>query len=123
TTLTVSAAENVINWQVVDAGGTGAINFQPVGTTATFQNFVSFTGDYTVLNRILPVDLGLNPTAATVTFNGTVNSVIVNNPGGHIWFYSPTGIIASPTARFNVGSLILTTGDIPYVPNAGGGGP
>jgi filamentous hemagglutinin family protein len=39
--------------------------------------------------------------------------VIVNNPGGHVWFYSPTGIIASPTARFNVGSLILTTGDIP----------
>jgi hypothetical protein len=43
--------------------GRGAINFQPVGTTATFQNFPSFVGDYTVLNRIIPVDAALNPTA------------------------------------------------------------
>src|SRR5690606_16230957 len=45
------------------------------------------------------------------------NSLAVSSTAGNIWFYSPTGIIAGPTARFNVGSLILTTNDIEFTPN------
>ena len=115
TIVTTFTPQTVIEWRPVDAALTGAIDFQLPGTVATFQTTPA-NPDYTVLNRILPVDGALNPTAATVAFRGTTNAILVNNPGGHIWFYSPTGIIAGPTARFNVGSLILTTNNIPFNP-------
>ncbi|MBO9518444.1 MAG: hypothetical protein J7493_10280 [Porphyrobacter sp.] len=118
TDITVGSAETVINWTAMDAFGTGNIDFQPVGTTATFR--ADGPTDFTVLNRILPVNANGGSTASTVTFNGTVESFV--NPGGgpdvvggQIWFYSPTGIIAGPSAVFNVGSLILTTNDIQFV--------
>src|SRR5690606_14357160 len=70
TTVLVFEPETVINWTTIDMGSTGAIDFQPEGTSAFFQP--DFNGDYTVLNRILPVDAFGAATSATVTFNGTV---------------------------------------------------
>ncbi|MBT2135014.1 hypothetical protein KK137_11775 [Croceibacterium sp. LX-88] len=118
TEITVGTAETVINWTAEDTFGNGNIDFQPAGTTATFRT--DGLSDFTVLNRILPVNGNGIPVASTVSFNGTVESFTspVGNPnvvGGQIWFYSPTGIIAGPTAIFNVGSLILTTNDIQFV--------
>jgi len=115
TSVLVLDSETVINWATVDSLGSGAIDFQPAGTVALFSADPALT-DYTVLNRILPITPGNAPTAATVAFNGTVQSLLGNNPGGQIWFFSPTGIILGPTAVFNVGSLILTTDDIQFTP-------
>jgi len=117
----IQNAETVINWAAVDGTGSGAIDFQPAGTTAVFRDGGGLA-DYTVLNRILPVNGSGAPTASTVSFNGTVNSLLANVQGGNVWFYSPTGIIVGPTAQFNVGSLILTTDDIQFVPAAIGPG-
>jgi filamentous hemagglutinin family protein len=116
TNVDVFLPETVINWSSVVGADPNAIDFQPAGTTATFTGGPNI-GDYTVLNRILPMSPSGAPAAATVAFNGTVNSSLFNDaPGGNIWFYSPTGIIVGPTATFNVGSLILTTDDIQFVP-------
>ena len=70
-----------------------------------------------MLNRILPVDGSGIP----VDRDGRVQRHgqqlhRQRRPGGNIWFYSPNGIIVGPTAVFNVGSLILTTNDIAFVP-------
>ena len=120
TDVQVFLPETVINWSSTVGADPKAIDFQPAGTTATFTAGPN-TGDYTVLNRILPVDSGGAPANATVAFNGTVNSTLFGGgAGGNIWFYSPTGIIAGPTATFNVGSLILTTDDIQFVPGVPG---
>ncbi|KRA81328.1 hypothetical protein ASD76_12190 [Altererythrobacter sp. Root672] len=118
TEITVGSAQTVINWTAEDFLGNGNVDFQPAGTTATFRT--DGLADFTVLNRILPVNGNGAPIASTVSFNGTVESLVspVGTPnvvGGQIWFYSPTGIIVGPTATFNVGSLILTTNDIQYV--------
>lgn len=113
-------SEVVINWEPFDTAGAGTIDFLPAGMTVEFAE-VTGTFDYTVLNRILPVDGVGNPVARAVAFNGTVISQIGNFQGGQVWFYSPTGIIAGPTAVFNVGSLILTTNDVPFI--AGGPSP
>lgn len=99
----------VINWAPTDTGGgTAPIFFQNSGTTATFSS----TTDFTVLNRILPA----TPTRA-IQFDGTVLSRIgasAPTPGGTIYFYSPGGIILSPTAVFDVGNLGLTTSPVAY---------
>jgi len=110
----------VINWEPFDTGGSGTIDFLPVGMLVEFAE-VTGTFDYTVLNRILPVDGTGGAVSRAVAFNGEVFSRIGNFPGGNVWFYSPTGIIAGPTAVFNVGGLILTTNDVPFI--AGGPGP
>jgi filamentous hemagglutinin family protein len=116
TTVDVFLPETVINWYSFADVDPKAIDFQPAGTTAKFVGSAN-VGDYTVLNRILPLNGNSLPTDATVAFNGTVSSTLFGGaPGGNIWFYSPTGIIAGPTATFNVGSLILTTDDIQFVP-------
>jgi filamentous hemagglutinin family protein len=116
TNVQVNLPETVINWYSFADVDPKAIDFQPGGTTA---NFIGARGlsDYTVLNRILPLNGNSEPTAATVAFNGTVNSTLFNTArGGNVWFYSPTGIIVGPKAAFNVGSLVLTTNDIQFVP-------
>ena len=112
TDILVSTPEAVIDWQAFDPSPTGFFNFQP-GGIATFDGDPAVQ-DYTVLNRILPVDgLGIL-TTSIVEFHGTVQSFLKGVPGGNIWFFSPNGIIVGPTAVFNVGSLILTTNDIPF---------
>ena len=77
TTINVGSSETVINWAPNDITGTGTIDFQPAGTTATFQA----RGNFTVLNRILPVDTKGNPSARMVSLNGTVNSTLIGGSG------------------------------------------
>lgn len=107
TNVLVRTPQTVINWTPSDQTGTGTVNFQPAGTTASFQADTSIFG-FTVLNRVLPTNAAGVPTNRPIAFNGTVNG----NFGGNIWFYSPGGIIIGGTAAFNVGGLVLTTNDI-----------
>ncbi len=113
TDITPFSRESIINWTPTDRGaGPTDIEFQPAGTTANFMGGASGAPDFTVLNRIIPVDAQGNPVARRVAFNGTVNSTINGVQGGRVWFYSPTGIVIGGTATFNVGSLLLTTNDL-----------
>lgn len=102
-TITVNSPQATINWAPYDTTGTGDINFLPQGYVASYvAGSGAPGGQYTVLNRIIPLD----PTRRIV-FNGTVNS----GPGGNIWFYAPGGILVGGTAQFNVGGLLLTAND------------
>ena len=94
TTIDITSNDAVIDWTTFDTAiGGGPINFQPSGTTATFQRVLQ---DYSVLNRIFPTD----PSRA-VQFNGTVISQIQSSvpptPGGSVYFYSPGGVIVGST--------------------------
>ncbi|MBX9859376.1 MAG: hypothetical protein K2Y20_07275, partial [Sphingomonas sp.] len=114
TDILVGSPEVVINWRPNQAGGTNPINFQPSGTTATFTANPQFSiTDFTVLNRILPINAATGlPTNQAIGFNGTVNSILGQGVGGNIWFYSPGGIIIGATGTFNAGGLVLTSNDI-----------
>ncbi|WP_313801302.1 histidine kinase [Sphingobium sp.] len=120
-TIAVDGSETVINWTPSDTSGTGTIDFLPSGRTAQFTvNTSAPLSDYTVLNRILPVDGSGLPVSRIVALNGTVQSDLFGSTGGKIWFYAPGGIIAGPTSIFNVGSLVLTSNDIDLSgPNGG----
>ncbi|WP_336950660.1 histidine kinase [Sphingobium aromaticivastans] len=120
-TIAVNGSETVINWTPTDTSGTGTIDFLPNGRTAQFTVNVSAPiSDYTVLNRILPVDGNGLPVSRIVALNGTVQSDLFGSAGGKVWFYAPGGIIAGPTSVFNVGSLVLTSNDIDLSgPNGG----
>ncbi len=123
TDIEVRTPETVINWTPTDVNGTGVIDFQPINTTANFFSFAD--PNFTVLNRIIPVDGAGAPTARAIAFNGTVNSFFPTNAGniqsGNVWFYSPTGIIVGSSGAFNVGGLVLTTNDIVFgTGNTGG---
>lgn len=111
TDIFVSLDQVIIDWQLpstVVAGNPAEI-FQPQGTTATFMVDSGGPNAFTVLNRILPFDtVGGGPVNRAIQFNGTVNSPANSS----IWFYSPSGVIAGPTATFNVGSLVLTSNAI-----------
>ncbi len=95
----------IIDWAPTDTVGTGTINFLPSTGTVDFSN--TSPGNYTILNRIFP----LNP-ARKVAFSGVVRSFDGLTPGGNIWFYSPAGIVVTGTAVFDVGGLVLTTDNI-----------
>jgi len=102
----VQSPTAVIDWVPDDneVGG-GAINFQPSGTTATFN---SFNGDYAVLNRIGVVD-----PSRLIGLNGTIQSFIGGESvGGNIFFYSPSGFVIGSSAVINVGSLVLSASPI-----------
>jgi filamentous hemagglutinin family protein len=110
-TITVDSVRATVNWVPSDTGiGGGPINFLPGGAGPLppfVANYVAGSGlggaPFTILNRILPTDA-----TRSIQFNGTVNSPA----GGSVWFYTPGGIILGSSARFNVGSLLLTTGDL-----------
>ena len=107
TQITVNSSRAIIEWTPTNSPGSdGVVAFQSGGTAI----FESGGSDYVVLNRILPS--GNN----AVSFNGITESVIGSVDGGPrggtIWFYSPGGIILGSSARFDVGSLGLTTADI-----------
>lgn len=103
----VTDVKAVINWTPTDRGtGGGEINFLPSVASALFENSGTVT-NFTVLNRILPTDR-----SRPIRFDGTVTSRINGTPGGNIFFFSPGGIVASSSAVFDVGSLILTALDI-----------
>ena len=104
-TITVSAPTAVINWAPYDTStNTGTpVNFLPEGFTGNFVGPSAFT----VVNRILPADA-----SRPAQFNGTVNSIVSEAQGGSVWFVSPAGIVAGSGSVFNVGSLLLASGDI-----------
>ena len=94
----------IVNW-TPNVGGS-PINFLPAANEATFVNGPN-NMDFVVLNRVL--------TTTAIQFNGTVLSRIedislgTSDPGGTVLFSSPGGIIAGPTALFDVGNLVLTS--------------
>ena len=118
TTVVIDTASAVIDWNTNEPAGSGPINFQPLGTTATFEN--RGTPDFTVLNRIIPNDI-----TRPAQFNGTVISQLSNaaagtvTRGGTLFFYSPGGILVGPTGVFNVGNLVLTASDLTVDPVTG----
>lgn len=95
----------IINWNPETGSGAlppGPIDFLPAGRSVSFEYGYGNQG-FTVLNRVLPSD-----TTRPIVFNGSTSSPA----NGSVWFYSPGGIIAGPTAVFNVGNLVLTSNDI-----------
>jgi filamentous hemagglutinin family protein len=108
-TITVGSSTATINWTPTDRGsGGGAIDFLPSGNTATFTSTPS-VGDYTVLNRIVPVDA-----SRPIALNGHVISTLqgTSATGGKVWFYSPGGLVIGASAVFDVGGLLLTANDV-----------
>jgi filamentous hemagglutinin family protein len=118
TNVIVDTPSAVIDWNTNEAAGSGPINFQPAGTTATYVN--GNASDFAVLNRIIPNDV-----TRPAQFNGTVISQLANaatgatTRGGTLFFYSPGGILVGPTGVFNVGNLVLTASDLPVNLSAG----
>ena len=108
-TVTLDSPRAVINWAPYDVAGAGPIDFLPLANSILFQGGSSLgtpqVTPYFVLNRIIPLD----PTRPIV-FNGSLTDAGI---GGGLFFYSPGGIILGGNARFNVNSLLLSTGDIP----------
>ncbi|QPI74705.1 histidine kinase [Sphingobium sp. Cam5-1] len=107
-TISLNSSEAIINWTPDDTSGTGPIDFLPQNNTVVFSGF----SDFTVLNRILPVNGSGVSVSRMIELNGTVQSQINGSTGGKVWFYAPGGIVAGPNALFNVGSLVLTSNDI-----------
>lgn len=112
-TITVRAPQAVINWTPNDRNGTGTIDFLPEGLRGLFVGDAEFT----VLNRIIPLDGNDVPIARMIALNGIIDSQINNatgqpSQGGSVWFYSPGGILVGGTSVINVGSLLLTSRDI-----------
>ena len=111
--ITVASDQAVIDWAPTDTGiGGGDINFLPAGNTGLFKNDATLANNFTVLNRVLPVD----PTRR-VALNGTIQARFEDmvsgtlTPGGNVWFYAPGGILVGSTAVIDVGGLTLTTAD------------
>ncbi|HVM23452.1 MAG TPA: hypothetical protein VM308_09180, partial [Sphingomicrobium sp.] len=112
----INTGKAIIHWSPSDVQGSGTINFLPAGNSAQFH---SQLGDYTVLNRIVPVD----PTR-TILLDGTVLSTVngTQTTGGNVWFYSPGGFVVGANAYFDVGGLLLSSLYIPDNFTAGNGG-
>ncbi|WP_017664216.1 MBG domain-containing protein [Porphyrobacter sp. AAP82] len=115
TTVEVFTQTVVVDWQPFQDAAGNALVFLPNGTTAIYQNSptASFTGQFAVLNRILPSTGGnaavINGSVVSQLFDAAGGSSI----GGFVAFYSPTGIVIGSTATFDVGQLLLTTLDVP----------
>ncbi len=104
TNISVTTPQTVINWSPTDTAiGGGSINFQPVGTTATFSG----SGNYAVLNQINPAD-----SSRAISMNGTINAGLGGASNGSIYFYSPGGFVIGGSAVINVGSLVLSASPI-----------
>lgn len=111
-TVIVTSSSLIIDWAPTDtAAGGGPIDFLPTNNALTFIGLPGQITDYTVLNRIVPADQ-----SRAIAINGTVESFVnlsgVNQQGGSVWFYTPGGFILGSTARFDVGSLVLTASPI-----------
>ena len=107
-TLTIGSKTATINWSPYDhQTGGGAIDFLPAGNVATFTSAPGIA-DYTALNRIIPRN-----SSRPIALNGSVVSTLQGSDaiGGHIWFYSPGGLVIGSEAVFDVGSLLLTSID------------
>jgi hypothetical protein len=113
----IDSGSAVINWRPTDTAASGNINFLPSASAAQFTNNPSAQQDFTVLNRILPVDtLGAPVLDRTVELNGGITGLQYGGAGtttgGNIYFYTPGGFLLGPTGAINAGSVILTTNDI-----------
>lgn len=109
TRIDVGSQTAVIDWNPQLDNSSNALTFLPNGSTADFRGTAP---GFAVLNRILPT---ANNNIAVI--DGSVTSQFGNpsigyTTGGFIAFYSPTGILVGSNARFDVGSLLLTTLDI-----------
>ncbi len=101
------ASAAIIDWRTFDAGtGSGDVTFLASGDNL---NFTSDLGSYTVLNRITTPGVD---TAIRIDGNVTSNVFSSSITGGDIWFYSPGGIVIGSSARFDIGSLLLSTSEI-----------
>ncbi|MBX9728061.1 MAG: hypothetical protein K2X31_04050, partial [Sphingopyxis sp.] len=107
-TVRVTTPEAVINWRPNDTSGTGSINFLPSGRRVQFLG----DADFTVFNRIIPVNAAGTPVSRLIELNGQIDTFVIGQQGGNVWFYSPGGILVGGIGVFNVGSLILSTREI-----------
>ena len=111
-TIRVQGVDAIIDWTPATDVNGAALTFLPSGNTATFEGAPGET-NFAVLNRILPTAVS-TPTE----FAGTVQAFLTDGagnqtgPGGFVAFYSPTGIIVSGTAVFQVPQLLLTTNEV-----------
>lgn len=105
-TIFVISPQAIIDWRPNDTAGAGTIDFLPQNRSALFIG----QSDFVVLNRINPVDATGLPVSRLVAINGQVQSNILSAQGGAVWFSTPGGFLLGPTANFNVGSLLLTSG-------------
>jgi filamentous hemagglutinin family protein len=115
TLITVLKPNAILDWTPSDTLS-NRIVFQPVNTQALFASSLP---DYTILNRIQPVDANNNPVFnRPIEFNGNIDSRVTNpatglsSRGGSVWFYSPGGIILGAQSTIDVGSLVLSTSEI-----------
>lgn len=109
----VNNPETIVDWRPNDQVGTGAIDFLPNGNVVLYRNNPNAgVADYTVLNRIQPIDGSFQPVSRVIELNGTIQSQINGAPGGSVWFYTPGGFVVGSTGVMDVGSLILTSNPI-----------
>ncbi len=114
-TITAFADQVVIDWAPNDTAVNGAdIDFLPDGNAAIFQTDMGGPSNFTILNRIIPVD-----NTRPIILNGNITTQVTDGfsgflPGGSVWFYAPGGIVIGGTAVIDVGGLFLTTAD-PFV--------
>ena len=106
--------ETVVNWTPLDTNTIDTtqdlINILPATTELLFTGPAA---GYTVVNRVLPASTPSGVRA--IHFGGQVTSRLGTTTGaigGNVWFYSPGGIAVGQTARFDIGSLLLTTTDL-----------
>ena len=111
----------VLNWTTYDtappggANGNSYVNFLPAGTEL---RFVGNGQSFTAINRVFTTpDNARNYRG--IAIQGQVTSYLfgdgpgsVGPVGGNIWFFSPGGILATGSASFNVGSLLLSASDL-----------
>lgn len=108
TRIDVSSQTAVIDWTPFLDNSGNALAFLPTGSTANFRGTAP---NFAVLNRILPTtnnNIGVIDGSVLSQFGNPSSGFTT---GGFIAFYSPTGILVGPNARFDVGSLMLTTLD------------
>jgi filamentous hemagglutinin family protein len=99
--ITINAPTAIINWTPLDPAA-NPIGFVKQNGEARFQS----ANDFAVLNRVTPTN------GHPIQFDGAVTSFVNGTRGGTVMFYSADGFIIAPTGTLNVGSLVLTTGDI-----------
>ena len=106
-----------IDWRAEDPTDGLTIDFLPADNAVAYWD-EGLLGDYVVLNRVFGVS-GEAADTRPIAFNGAVGSFVGDSIGGTLWFYSPNGILVGENAFFDVGSLLLSTGEI--VRGEGGG--
>lgn len=111
----------ILNWSTYDtaapggAQGNSYVNFLPADTEL---RFVGNGGSFTAINRVFTVADNAGNYRG-IAFQGQVTSYLfgdgpksVGPVGGNIWFFSPGGILATGSASFSVGSLLLSASDL-----------